>query len=105
MQQRRSILNWLGLGLLVLLVVALVRLSGSDQRITLPEEQAPSASTVDSTSPLVKQSISPLSSPLDSPLPISAPPSLPTVTPTSVSGFRLTLVHTNDTWGYLDPCG
>jgi len=44
---------------------------------------------------------SPLSSPLGA---LKSPVVLPTVMASSGS-FQLTVLHTNDTWGYLLPCG
>jgi hypothetical protein len=55
-----------------------------------------------------------LRSPL-APVPLEASPEtgpLPPATPTALAavslpegGFELTVLHTNDTWGYLLPCG
>lgn len=131
----RSIVNWLGLGALVLMVVGLIRLSGgnrppaelpqpspslplagemtsptapaSPELVGLtpsPTRQTPPASDLDS--PLPASLTSPLSADLSSPLPspvVSLPPT-PT-SPVQVDGFYLTVLHTNDTWGYLLPCG
>lgn len=36
------------------------------------------------------------------PTPSPQPTRMPTATPAPLD---LTIVHTNDTWGYLDPCG
>ena len=44
---------------------------------------------------------SPLVSPLGAPKPPVASPAV-TLPPAS---FQLTVLHTNDTWGYLFPCG
>jgi hypothetical protein len=40
-------------------------------------------------------------------LPLPAPYSLSPLAPTSAAGPgpSLTIVHSNDTWGYLTPCG
>jgi len=48
---------------------------------------------------------------LDNPSPLAAPPAAlksPVASPTVASSpafFQLTVLHTNDTWGYLLPCG
>jgi len=44
---------------------------------------------------------SPLASPLGAP---KSPVASPAVT-LSPASFQLTVLHTNDTWGYLFPCG
>jgi hypothetical protein len=53
-----------------------------------------------------------LSSPLPSPtavpeLPVATPsPTAPSLTrPIGPDDFQVTVLHTNDTWGYLNPCG
>lgn len=38
------------------------------------------------------------------PIPTSTPTSTPTPTPTP-QPVELTVLHTNDTWGYSEPCG
>ena len=118
----KSIRNWLGLGALALLVIGLIRLSGSTQLTAEAEDTAaPSITTLELTSPLPAEIPSRLPSPLDSPLPAEIlsplPPALDSPLPTPVfaavsetdtapvDGFRLTVLHTNDTWGYLLPCG
>ncbi len=77
-------------------------------------------------SPLVASLNSPLAIPSSNPTP-SIPPAAPirtarpsaqppratptlvvktsTVVPFDEAAFNLTIVHSNDTWGYLDPCG
>jgi hypothetical protein len=134
-RSNRSILNWLGLGALVLLVVGLVRLSGGNRPPAELPQASPSPVTAedlvsptrpaspdlvgltpsptrqtppeaDLDSPLPASLTSPLSADLSSPLPspvVSLPPT-PTP-PVQVDGFHLTVLHTNDTWGYLLPCG
>lgn len=47
---------------------------------------------------------SPLSSPLGAQRSPLAQPSAPAA-PLPSSPFSLTVLHTNDTWGYLAPCG
>jgi hypothetical protein len=37
--------------------------------------------------------------------PLDEPTPAPTPTLTRRTGVRLTVLHTNDTWGYLLPCG
>jgi hypothetical protein len=44
---------------------------------------------------------SPLASPLGA---LESPVASPAVT-LSLASFQLTVLHTNDTWGYLVPCG
>ncbi|PKO22723.1 MAG: hypothetical protein CVU38_07790 [Chloroflexi bacterium HGW-Chloroflexi-1] len=39
---------------------------------------------------------------LDGPIP---PTAAPAPRPTPAEPLALTLLHTNDTWGYLSPCG
>ena len=136
-QQRpnRSIVNWLGLGALVLLVVGLVRLSGGNRPPSELPQPSPSpfmagdlasptapaspdlvdltpaptrqtAPAVDLDSPLPASLTSPLPADLNSPLPspvVSLPPA--PLSPANVDDFQLTVLHTNDTWGYLLPCG
>jgi hypothetical protein len=131
----RSIVNWLGLAALVLLVVGLIRLSGgnrppaelpqsSPSPVTegdlaspteptsadlvgptpSPTRQTPSEADLDS--PLPASLTSPLSADLNSPLPspvVSLPTALPP--PAQADGLQVTVLHTNDTWGYLLPCG
>jgi hypothetical protein len=127
---RQSFLNWLGLGLLGLLVFGLLHLSHNNQPEAEPQEAAePAAITQDLSSPMPAALLSPISpaqeSPLSGastatipPLGLSSPLPSPTAalesatgapypTPTRLSGpgFHLTVLHTNDTWGYLNPCG
>jgi hypothetical protein len=105
-QSDKSIRNWLGLGALALLVIGLIRLSGSAQPTAEAEDTAaPSITTLELTSPLPAEILSPLSSPLDSPLPTTMSASGSQADTAPVDSFRLTVLHTNDTWGYLLPCG
>jgi hypothetical protein len=89
----KSIYNWLGAGVLALIVLGLFYLSTNDQ----PAE-APDASPDTPASPLSLVLSSPLAAALDSPLPESRVAVDP-------GALRLTLLHSNDTWGYLSPCG
>jgi hypothetical protein len=118
----KSILNWLGAGVLVLFVVGLVYLTMSGRPVTEPTDagrphQKPFllSPSGDLNSPLPAAMSSPLPAALNSPLPVEAPmitvspqpivsltPPLPTSSSTT---FQLTVLHTNDTWGYLLPCG
>jgi len=50
-----------------------------------------------SSSPLTR--ISPLATPRSATSPVATAP------PASSAPFQLTVLHTNDTWGYLVPCG
>lgn len=118
----RSVGSWLVLGVLVLLVVGLVRLSAVNQPAAEPAEPSPSVFTAlelaspsptllaspvptELSSPLPASFASPLPAGLNSPLPSPSPlPSTPP-SPAEVDGFQLTVLHSNDTWGYLLPCG
>ncbi len=40
-----------------------------------------------------------------SPTVTTSPTVTPPPTPTPLSPLELTVLHTNDTWGYLSPCG
>jgi hypothetical protein len=104
----KSISDWLGAGVLVLLVAGLVYLTVGGRPAAEPEEVLPQpSSTVDLSSPLADGLSSPLPFALDSPLPLEPPSStaLPTLPPVPPLSFRLTVLHSNDTWGYLMPCG
>jgi hypothetical protein len=46
----------------------------------------------------------PTSTPTQTPTPIPTPTFTPTPTPTP-RPIELTVLHTNDTWGYSEPCG
>jgi len=48
---------------------------------------------------------SPSSSPLTRASPLTAASPVATARPASSAPFQLTVLHTNDTWGYLVPCG
>ena len=98
MNQYKSIYNWLGLGVLALIVLGLGYVTMSSRPETKPDE-APSPPLLP-PSPLTASS--PLSADLASPLPTQAPP---TLTTEAILPFELTVLHTNDTWGYLLPCG
>lgn len=113
---RKSILNWLGLGLLGLLVFGLLRLAHNDRPAAERQEVAsPALIAQDLSSPLAAALLSPISAAQESPLPsptaalesaVRAPsPTAPPPTRLSGPGFHLTVLHTNDTWGYLNPCG
>jgi hypothetical protein len=131
---RRSILNWLGLGLIGLLMFGLLRLTQDDQiAAELQEASVPASVTQDLSSPLPAALLSPMSPSQESPLPgaltatlaPTAPSSLlpsptavpespvaapsptapPPAQPVGSDHFHLTVLHTNDTWGYLNPCG
>ena len=113
----RSILSWLGLAALVLLVIALIRLSDSGRSTAEPDEtSSPPFTTPDLFSPVPSQTSGHASSAVDSPLPASASsplsmdlgsplPAASPAAPTSTVPLRLVVFHTNDTWGYLLPCG
>jgi 2',3'-cyclic-nucleotide 2'-phosphodiesterase (5'-nucleotidase family) len=108
----RSIFNWLGAGVLVLFVAGLIYFTMSG-RPTAEPNRAPSSLSLsdDLSSPLPAAMFSPLPAALNSPLPAKAPtatvsptPPLPTP-PGKSTAFQLTVLHTNDTWGHLFPCG
>ena len=98
MNQHKSIYNWLGLGVLALIVLGLGYLTMSGRPETESDEtpSPPPSSSLTVSSPLS----SPLSADLASPLPTQAPPTAEAILP-----FELTVLHSNDTWGYLLPCG
>jgi len=123
-QQRtgRSVGSWLGLGVLVLLAVGLVRLSAVNHPATESAEPSPSPFTAleptlpsptlpaspvptELSSPLPASFASPLPAGLNSPLPSPSPLPPTPPSPAEVDGFQLTVLHSNDTWGYLVPCG
>ncbi len=97
MNQHKSIYNWLGLGVLALIVLGLGYVTMSGRTETKPDETL-------SPPPLPPSPLasSPLSADLASPLPTQAPP---TLTAEAILPFELTVLHSNDTWGYLLPCG
>jgi hypothetical protein len=98
---RRSILNWLGVGALALLAVGLIQLSKEAQPARVPKRTSPQASpTVDLSSPLTAA----MSSPLAAATTVATAKPSPTST-ASAADFQLTVLHTNDAWGYLLPCG
>jgi 2',3'-cyclic-nucleotide 2'-phosphodiesterase (5'-nucleotidase family) len=106
----KSIFNWLGAGLLALLVIGLVYLTTRSRPAVEPGASSPLSSSP--SAPL-----SPLTVALDSPLRAEPPPAtaspspsptpvaLPTASPEPSEALQLTVLHTNDTWGYLWPCG
>jgi hypothetical protein len=113
---RKSILNWFGLGLLGLLVFGLLRMAHNDQPVAEPKEVAgPASIAQDLSSPLPAALLSPISAVQESPLPSPTTalelaarvpsPTAPSPTRFAEPGFHLTVLHTNDTWGYLNPCG
>jgi hypothetical protein len=89
----KSVYNWLGAGVLVLVVLGLFYLSANDQ--PADETDTPSATL---SSPLSFAPSSPLAVALNSPLSESHASE-------DLGALRLTLLHSNDTWGYLSPCG
>ena len=120
MSSRSSILNWLGLAILALLVVALILLSRGGERAAEPASAECSSPLAACASPLAVALTSPLlatqATAILSPSPTvvaaqatrsSAPsPTVPAPTTAApASDLELTLVHSNDTWGYLAPCG
>jgi hypothetical protein len=56
-----------------------------------------------SSSPLTQ--VSPLTAASSVATPRSATSPVATAPPASPASFQLTVLHTNDTWGYLVPCG
>lgn len=131
---RRSILNWLGLALFGLLVFGLVRSTQDDQPAAERQEaSSPASVTDDLSSPLPAALLAPTSPAQESPLvetsratlaptalssPLPSPTALPESTvahpspteppqkqPAGADRFQVTVLHTNDTWGYLNPCG
>ena len=125
----KPILSWLGLGILLLALLALVLFSQGSEPPSEPARSTIFSPIVESTLfPTAIGSPSPLSAALNSPVlanvtpikpeqilqPVPAPPdsALPPATDpgpalptTSEDDFHLTVLHTNDTWGYLLPCG
>lgn len=103
-----TILNWLGAGVLALLVLGLLYVT-IDHRST---EQPAATSPLSSAAPVAPDELaSPLAVALSSPLPPAAPAAVaPSATPpptplAQATALDLTVLHTNDTWGYLLPCG
>jgi MFS superfamily sulfate permease-like transporter len=87
----KSIIQWLSAGLLVLIVAGLVYLIAGGRPTSWPSQLSPlAARPAAAVSPLVEAR----------PTPATAP--VPTV---ALLPLELTVVHTNDTWGYLLPCG
>jgi hypothetical protein len=124
----RQAVNLLGLGILVLLAIGVFYLSRDLPVPTESDETGPSlVSPLDRSSPLSAAASSPISprtssplpSPLavpgsalqpppsvsDSPLPPTASVILPHPDAVPSADIQLTVLHTNDTWGYLMPCG
>jgi len=110
------LLRWLFLGGLFMLSLGI---SGCGSSATSPPSIATVVSTptaavertptaaVERTStaaPIVARPAAPTPTPAptDTPQPTPAPTDTPRPTPASLI---LTIVHTNDTWGYLEPCG
>ncbi len=125
---RRSVLNFLGLGVLVLLAFGVIHLSRGSQAPTEPVETASLPdSAPELSSPLTAAMSSPVPAALRSPLaatrtvpesglpPAVAPPQSPLMPAASTAlappdavpsaDIEITVLHTNDTWGYLLPCG
>ena len=105
-------MNWLGLGAAALLVVGLMWQSRGTRSTVEPQETvSPAFTNLDVSSPLPTAILSPTLATLNSPLPVPTPVLPPLPTPlattvlTQVAGLQLTVLHTNDTWGYLLPCG
>jgi hypothetical protein len=122
LRPNKPIRNWLGLGVLALFVIGLIRLSGSAQPTAEAEDTAapsikafalssPISAEIFSPlppsmeSPLQAEILSPLPPTLDSPLPTHAFAAVSETDTAPADGFRLVVLHTNDTWGYLLPCG
>jgi 2',3'-cyclic-nucleotide 2'-phosphodiesterase (5'-nucleotidase family) len=123
MNRRRSLYDWLGLGVLALIVIGLLYLTNSNRpKSENADESPPTLETSPSSetqhllagtpspsplplSPLPADLSSPLSADLNSPLPTRASPPPAVAPPDSGASFELTVLHTNDTWGYLLPCG
>lgn len=69
-----------------------------------PDVLPPTAAAGLTTVPFVTKVVT--VSPTHTPVPLaetSAP--MPTPTPTDAIPFSLAIVHSNDTWGYVQPCG
>jgi hypothetical protein len=94
----KSILNWAGLGLLIILIVGAILVS----RKASPLDE-PSKSTLDSVTAFSVSeplAVSPLSTrALKETSPVPSPTAVPS------ADFQIAVLHTNDTWGYLLPCG
>ena len=125
----KSTSRWLVIGVLIFMVVV-VNLAVGCQSTDEPRERpfptdspsSPLTSALSSplpdalSSPLTLTLSAPLSAGPNAPQPVETPPTIasplpsPTVDvlPTQTAGpslFQLTVLHTNDTWGYLLPCG
>jgi hypothetical protein len=124
----KHIVIFLGLGILILVAVGVTRLSKGSR--ASPEAEGTTSSqlsALDLTSPLPTVPFSPVQADVASPLSptrvlqdaslpstIGVPQSLLPPTPTTTlplpdagenADIQLTILHTNDTWGYLLPCG
>jgi hypothetical protein len=64
----------------------------------------PSATPTDALTPSRLPTLALLATPTNTPLPSPTPVRNPLVTPEGTS-LALTIVHSNDTWGYTRPCG
>jgi hypothetical protein len=126
----KSTFGWLVTGVLIFMIVV-VNLTVGCQSTDEPRERpsptdspsSPLTSALSSplpdalSSPLTPTLSSPLSVAPNAPQPVETPPTmasplpsptidvLPTLSTGPSSPFQLTVLHTNDTWGYLLPCG
>jgi hypothetical protein len=105
MNHRRSLLNWLGLGAILLLIAALIHISGGKQPDATKTDERSQQVSFDASSPILAIESSPLESPLRPPVPTASPQVAQATPPLDGTNPSLTILHTNDTWGYLTPCG
>jgi hypothetical protein len=124
----KSILNWAGLGLLILLIIGTILLSRESGPFDQPGESASNGSSIPIVSELLADSplvtpdfavAAPVSSPTAvpganllatarapiSPLASTTSDSHAPSTPISGADIQIAVLHSNDTWGYLLPCG
>jgi hypothetical protein len=93
---RQGVVNWVALALFVGAVFALIFVT-SGGRSSSKEDAAPAGASLSS---LAEKTLSPPSPKVGA---LTAP--LPSNPLAEIDGLQLTLLHTNDTWGYLGPCG
>jgi hypothetical protein len=108
--------RWLFLLALLVLGLAACRPAEPDLELTAREApmNSPLATQIATSSPLQVPSVA---SPLQTPAAVLRSPVQPPISATRATGMKptapapqgkavpLMIMHTNDTWGYYDPCG
>jgi len=105
-----SLRHWLAAGSLGLALLGVFYLTARHQPSILSETRSPLLSPLaQATSPLVVATSAPPPVNVEVPSPAPTSTSWPTSPPAPMSSqspnLTLTVLHTNDTWGYLRPCG